>query len=81
MVRAFRYVLNENLLEAFSQSMPLESGKKVFRIICPDISEMYFEVIETGVRNMPYQFKSSKYFYPFSQTIIEWFSDNKLLWG
>ena len=79
MLSTFRYVFEDNLYMALSQVLPLENGKKVFKIICPDFIDKNFEVIETGNQYSPYEPKSSNYNNPFSQTIIEWFSDSKLI--
>ena len=64
---------------ALSQDMPLEGGKRVFGIICPDFEGKYFEVIETGNQCSRYELKASNCLNPFSQTVIGWFSDSKLL--
>jgi hypothetical protein len=80
MASPFRYVFEDCLYLGFSQAMPLDDGKKFFGITCPDFVENYFEVVETGDKSSPYLPKSPVYFNPFSQAVIEWFSDHKLLW-
>ena len=79
MASPFRYVYDDNLYLGFSTEMPLENGKKVFGIICPDFIDNYFEVIETGNPKSPYLPKALNLFNPFSQSVIPWFSDFKLL--
>jgi hypothetical protein len=79
MASPFRYVFDDNLYLGFSEPMPLENGKKVFGIICPDFIDNYFEVIETGNPKSRYLPRATNCFDPFTQKVIEWFSDNKLL--
>jgi hypothetical protein len=79
MVNAFRYVVDDNLYTAFSQLLRLQNGRKVFGINCPDFSENCFEIIETDLPGAAYQPIQSDYLSPFSKTIIQWFSDYKLL--
>ena len=81
MLNTFRYVFDDNLYMGLSQAMPNENGKKVFEIICPDFNNKYFEVIETGNHCSPYELKASDCVNPFSQTVIGWFSDSRLLFG
>ena len=79
MVNAFRYVLDGNLYTAFSEFVRLENGQKVFEITCPDFSDAIFEFVETGVHELPYRPKKSNCFDPFSQILVQWFSDFRLL--
>jgi hypothetical protein len=79
MVNEFRYVVDDNLYTAFTRLLRLQNGRKVFEIICPDFSENSFEVIETGISGAPYKPTESNNINPFSQTLIQWFSDYKLL--
>ena len=79
MASPFRYVFDDNLYIGFSEPMPLENGKKVFGIVCPDFIDNYFEVIETGNPKFPYLTKETNLFNPFSQSVLTWFSDFKLL--
>jgi hypothetical protein len=84
MEKAFRYVFNDNLHSGYCQRMPLENGKKVFRISYPDHADQfgdYLEVIETGNRLSPYKPKSTKEFDQFYNIIIKWFTDYELLSG
>jgi len=75
----FRYVFEDNLYTGVSQSMALENGRKVYGITCPDFIDSYFEVVETGNRSLPYHPRSAYCFNPFSQKVLEWFSDFRLL--
>ena len=79
MVNAFRYVVDDQLYTAYSQLLRLQDGRKVFGISCPDFNDNNFEIIETGVHESPYQPTESNYLNPFSKTLIQWFSDFKLL--
>jgi hypothetical protein len=79
MAQPFRYVFEDSLYLGFSQAMPLDDGRKVFGITCPDF-DSYFEVIETGNQRSPYLPKASQYVNPFSQKVLEWFCDYKLLY-
>jgi hypothetical protein len=82
MVNAFRYVINDNLYEGYSQPMPLECGKRVFRIYYPDHTDQiddFFEVIETGDHSSPYKLKIPESFNPFYRTVIDWFADYRIL--
>ena len=79
MAHPFRYVFEDCLYVGFSQPLPLVDGRKAFGITYPDFAENYFEIIETGDKSSPYRPKSSFHFNPFSQAVIEWFSDHKLL--
>jgi hypothetical protein len=79
MASPFRYVFDDNLYLGFSEPMPLEKGKKVFGIICPDFIDDYFEVVETDNPGLPYMPKTLHFFNPFSTEVIAWFSDYKLL--
>jgi hypothetical protein len=79
MANPFRYVIDNTLYIGFSQPMPLDDGRKVFGITCPDFVDNYFEVIETGNHSSPYLPRTSFYINPFSQKVLEWFSDYKLL--
>jgi len=81
MLNTFRYVFDHNLYMGLSKDMPHENGKKVFEIICPDFNNKDFEVIETGDQDSPYELKASNCANPFSQTVIGWFSDSRLLFG
>jgi hypothetical protein len=81
MAHPFRYVYEDCLYLGFSQAMPLDDGRKVFGITCPDFVENYFEIIETGNPNSPYLPKTINYFNPFSEVVITWFNDDKLLFG
>lgn len=79
MVNAFRYVVDDRLYTAFSQFLRLENGRKIFGITCPDFGDNGFEIIETGVQGTPYQPTETNCLNPFSQTVVQWFSDFKLL--
>jgi|GEM_PF-1299325 hypothetical protein len=82
MVNAFRYVFDDNLYNGYSQPLPLENGKKVYRIFFPEQTGQYgdfFDVIETGEHTSPYRPRISKTFDQFYKTVIDWFSDYKLL--
>ncbi len=79
MTHPFRYVFEDCLYFGFSQPMPSDDGRKVFGISCPDFLGTYFEVIETGNRSSPYLPRASFPFDPFTQEVLEWFSDYKLL--
>ena len=79
MGNAFRYVVDDQLYYAYSQLLRVQNGRKVFGITCPDCSDNNFEIIETGLQGSPYQPTESNYLNPFSKTLIQWFSDFKLL--
>jgi hypothetical protein len=84
MEKSFRYVFNDNLYHGYCEGMPLEDGKKVFRITYPDHADQFgqfFEVIETGNHHSPYRQKTAKEFDPFYSIIIKWFADYELLSG
>ena len=78
MVNAFRYVFDGNLYTAFSEPAGLENGRKVFIITCPDFKDKVFEFVETGVNEARYQPKEANCLTPFSQMLLQWFSDFKL---
>ena len=79
MTNPFRYVIGDILYTGFSQPLSLHHGRKVFGIVCPDFVDNYFEVIETGDRILPYLPRASCYINPFSQKVLEWFCDHKLI--
>jgi hypothetical protein len=75
----FRYVFEDNLYTGISKSLALENGRKVYGITCPDFNDSYFEVVETGNHSSPYLPRPFLYLNPFSQQVLGWFSDYKLL--
>ena len=79
MAHPFRYVFEDCLYLGFSEPLPLaDGGRKIFRITCPDFSS-HFEIVETGNPDSPYLHRESSYVNPFSQKVLEWFTDDKLL--
>ena len=81
MASPFRYVFEDTLYLGFSEPLPLaDGGRKCFGITCPDFAGNYFEVVETGNQNSPYLHKESSHVNPFSQKVLEWFTDHKLLY-
>jgi hypothetical protein len=84
MANAFRYVFGNNLYSGYWQCMPRENGRRVFRISYPEHANQFgdfIEIIETGDHDLPYQPKVPKDPDQFYSSIIQWFSDNKLLSG
>jgi hypothetical protein len=82
MVNVFRYVFDDHLYNGYSQPMPLEKGRRVFSICCPEYTDQFgdfFDVIETGEHHFSFKPKTSNMLYAFYQIIINWFSDYKLL--
>ena len=84
MINSFRYVFDEDLFNGYWQLMPMESGKRVYRIFYPEHSDnngAFFEVVETGDRQSPYLAKMPNEYDQFHIMILKWFSDYKLLSG
>jgi hypothetical protein len=70
------------LYEAYSQPIPSVDGRKVFRITYPEHADQFgdfFEVIETGNHTSPYKPRDLKSYNIFYLTVLDWFSDYKLL--
>jgi hypothetical protein len=82
MENTFRYVFNDRLFEGYSQPMPFENGRRVYRIFYPEHTDQFgdfFEVIETGDLQSPFEPKTIKTVGLFYRTVIDWFSDYRLL--
>jgi hypothetical protein len=82
MANTFRYVFDDRLYCGYSQALPSEEGKKVYRIFFPEQAGRFgdfFEVIETGDDTIRYKSKFPKDNDQFYQEVINWFSDYKLL--
>jgi hypothetical protein len=82
MANAFRYVFDDRLYSGYSQTLPPEDGKQVYRIFFPEQAgrcKDFLEVIETGEQNIRYKPKFEKDNNQFYQEVINWFSDFKLL--
>jgi len=83
MINSFRYVFDEDLFNGYWQLMPMESGKRVYRIFYPEHSDnngAFFEVVETGDPFTPFLPKAPETG-QFNSMILKWFSDYKLLSG
>ncbi|HEY4967788.1 MAG TPA: hypothetical protein VII28_15390 [Puia sp.] len=84
MINSFQYVFDEDLFKGYWQLMPLEKGRRVFRLFYPEHCDYYgafFEVVETGDPYMPFLLKTPKDSGQFNSMILKWFSDYKLLSG